>query len=133
MSLFLTKNALNGGLLYREADKSTQMEFPIFLLLFGAGFVCGGLNAVAGGATLLGFPVLLSVGLPPPVANASNFVATVPGYAAAIPSCLRELRRMMRQSVIVQIISATAGATLGSILLVLGDSIFLRSWFPGFY
>ena len=106
------------------------MEFPIFLLLFGAGLVCGGLNAVAGGATLLGFPVLLSVGLPPPVANASNFVATVPGYAAAIPSCLRELRRMVRQSVIVQIISATAGATLGSILLVLGDSDFFTQLVP---
>ncbi|WP_315981031.1 hypothetical protein [Aliamphritea spongicola] len=53
--------------------------------LFAAGILCGVINAVVGGATLVGFPVLISVGLPPNVANASNFLATVPGYAAAIP------------------------------------------------
>ena len=67
------------------------MSYEIILMLFAAGLVAGGINAIAGGSTLFTFPVLMAAGLPPTVANASNFVAVLPGNAAAIPAYAREL------------------------------------------
>jgi uncharacterized membrane protein YfcA len=50
-------------------------EILIFLAALAAGFI----NAMAGGGTLVSFPVLLAVGIPPVVANVTNTVALVPG------------------------------------------------------
>jgi len=92
--------------------------------LFGAGILCGCINALVGGATLLGFPVLLSVGLPPAVANATNFLATVPGYAAAIPFYLKELRQLGRRSLGLMAYGL-AGGGIGSLILLFSPS----QWF----
>ncbi|MEH6578387.1 MAG: sulfite exporter TauE/SafE family protein [Amphritea sp.] len=102
------------------------MALDIFIYLFFAGVLCGVINAVAGGATLIGFPVLISVGLPPNVANASNFLATMPGYAAAIPSYAKELRRMGKSTVKIVVISMLGGV-LGSFILIASPSqIFVK-------
>lgn len=50
-------------------------EILIFLAAVTAGFI----NAMAGGGTLVSFPVLLAVGISPIVANVTNTVALVPG------------------------------------------------------
>lgn len=50
-------------------------ELLIFLAALAAGFI----NAIAGGGTLLTFPVLLAIGIPPVAANVTNTVALVPG------------------------------------------------------
>ena len=42
------------------------MTVPELLLLVAAGFFAGAASAMAGGASLLTFPVLLALGLPPP-------------------------------------------------------------------
>ncbi len=39
----------------------------IFLLI--TGFIVGGMNAIAGGGMLIGFPALLAIGVPAIVAN----------------------------------------------------------------
>ena len=59
------------------------MEAPAALLLFAAGLAGGVVTAIVGGSSLITFPALLAVGLPPIVANASNTVATTPGNFAA--------------------------------------------------
>jgi uncharacterized membrane protein YfcA len=46
-----------------------------------AGFGAGIVNAIAGGGSLISFPVLLAVGVPTLRANATNTVALCPGYA----------------------------------------------------
>lgn len=43
----------------------------------------GAVNALAGGGTLISFPALLAVGLPPIAANVTNAVALCPGYFGA--------------------------------------------------
>ena len=54
---------------------------PLELAIAGAaGFAAGGINALAGGGTLVSFPVLLALGLPPVSANVTNTVALSPGY-----------------------------------------------------
>ena len=55
----------------------------IYALLVAAAFFAGALNAVAGGGTLLTFPVLVLAGLPPIVASATNAVVVLPGYVSS--------------------------------------------------
>ena len=55
----------------------------MILALCAAGMAGGVINAVAGGATLLTFPVMLAAELPPVTANASNAVAIAPGHLLA--------------------------------------------------
>ena len=46
----------------------------------GAAVVAGVVNAIAGGGTLISFPVLTAVGVPAVRANATNTVSLCPGY-----------------------------------------------------
>ena len=56
------------------------------LSLIAAGCAAGAVNAVAGGGTLLTFPVLLMFGTPPVLANATSTVGLVIGTAGSIVS-----------------------------------------------
>ena len=56
-------------------------------------FVGGALNAVAGGGSFLTFPAMLSLGLNPIVANASNTVAMWPGQLTSIGAYWAEVKR----------------------------------------
>jgi len=49
------------------------------MLFFIAGLAAGFINAIAGGGTLVSFPILLGLGISPVVANVTNTVALVPG------------------------------------------------------
>ena len=51
------------------------MEPLDILLIIAVGFVAGFVNTVAGGGSLLTLPILIFLGLPPAIANASNRVA----------------------------------------------------------
>ena len=50
-------------------------EWYHYVLLVVVGFVVGFINTIAGGASLISFPVLIFLGLPPSVANGTNRVA----------------------------------------------------------
>ena len=50
-----------------------------YVILIGASFIAGTLNAMAGGGSFFSFPALLAVGVPPVNANATNTVALWPG------------------------------------------------------
>ena len=52
--------------------------------LVGAAALAGGVvNAIAGGGSLITFPVLVACGLPPVTASVTNTVAMCPGYFGA--------------------------------------------------
>jgi uncharacterized protein len=94
------------------------------LAVLGAGLGAGILTSTVGVASLLSFPVLLAVGLPPVVANASNTVGLVPagvsgsfGYRAE----LREHPRITWTVVATCALGAIGGAVL---LLALPASVF---------
>lgn len=93
------------------------------LLVAGAGFVGGAVNAVAGGGTLVTFPALLAAGLPPVLANTTSSVGLVAGYAGGTVAYRRELsgqRERGRGLVIAGVIGGIAGAVL--LLITPGDS-----------
>jgi uncharacterized protein len=90
-----------------------------------AGLAAGAINAVVGSGTLITFPTLLAVGLPPVVANVSNTVGLVPGGVAAALGYRRELAGQ-RSRVLRFAVATVAGATLGAVLLlVLPESSFV--------
>jgi uncharacterized membrane protein YfcA len=62
-----------------------------FALLFGAGFLGGILNSLAGGGTFLTFPALLVAEVPPVAANATNTFASCAGYLGGAYALRREL------------------------------------------
>lgn len=101
-----------------------DLGIGITLLLFGAGIVAGTLNAVAGGATFFTFPALVYSGLPPLVANATNFVALVPSNVAALPAFRAELKALGRK-LVAPIATGAVGGLAGALLLVsLGAGLF---------
>jgi uncharacterized membrane protein YfcA len=82
-----------------------------------AAFFAGGINAVAGGGTLIGFPALIAAGYSSKVANVTNTVALWPGTVGASTAYLPELKR--QQDTIKMIaIPVVIGALLGSFLLL---------------
>ncbi len=60
-------------------------------LVGGAAFAAGVVNAIAGGGSLITFPVLVAVGLSPVTASLTNTVAMCPGYLGATLAQRRDL------------------------------------------
>lgn len=101
-----------------------DLGIGISLLLFGAGVAAGALNAIAGGATFFTFPALVLSGLPPLVANATNFIALVPSNFAALPAFREELEALGR-GLIAPIAVGASGGLAGALALVyLGGDLF---------
>lgn len=100
------------------------MPLPDILLLLGAGFAAGGMNALAGGGTFFSFPALLATGLPPVTANATNAVALWPASLAAAWAARSSLRALGRYLVPL-LLAGLAGGLLGGLLLLAGgDAVF---------
>jgi uncharacterized membrane protein YfcA len=77
---------------------------------FGAAFLAGAVNSVAGGGTLISFPVLVALGLPPVIANATNTVGIWPGTIGSIWGFRRELWRVNRRMFWLRIPAVIGGA-----------------------
>ena len=102
------------------------MAGPEILLLFAVGMFCGGLNAIVGGGTLICFPVLLGLGLPPIAANATNTIGLWPASLAAAHTYLPELKTV-RAKLLPRGIVAVAGGTVGALALIAsGDALFFQ-------
>lgn len=95
------------------------------LLLAGlAAIAAGAVNAIAGGGTLISFPVLITLGVPPLAANITNAVALCPGYFGAT---LAQRRNLDGQSGHARVLIPTAliGGVLGALILVrTGERVF---------
>ncbi|HEX6150602.1 sulfite exporter TauE/SafE family protein [Nocardioides sp.] len=94
------------------------------LFILAAGLVAGVLTSTVGVASLVSFPALLAVGLPPVVANASNTVGMTPAGLSGSFGYRRELRAHPVVTVAV-ILTCAAGSVLGAVLLLaLPPSVF---------
>lgn len=85
------------------------------LLVVVTGFGAGVLSSTVGVASLLSFPVLVGLGLPPVVANVSNTLGLIPGGVGGVLGYRREVREagpVARAIVLVCAIGAVAGAAL---------------------
>jgi len=85
------------------------------VLVFVAGIWGGTINTVVGSGTLVTFPVLLGVGLPPVTANVSNTIGLFPGSLAGAYGYRRELRGQVTIALrlgVAMLIGAVGGAIL---------------------
>ncbi len=105
------------------------MTLVQIVLLAGAGFVAGAANAVVGGGTFFSFPVLLSVGLPPVIANATNTVALWPGAVTASTIYLPELKNV-RNGLFLRVCVALLGGVTGALLLLASSNVFFFTLVP---
>ena len=87
------------------------------LLVVLAGMAAGTINVVVGSGTLITFPVLLAIGLPPVTANVSNAVGLFPGSFVGAYGYRSELTGQ-RDRVIRLGVAASLGALVGAVLLL---------------
>ena len=94
------------------------------LAIVAAGIAAGTINTIVGSGTLITFPVLISLGYAPLVANVSNNIGLVPGAISGAVGYRRELAGQRRRVLALggfSFVGALIGATL---LLVLPASAF---------
>ncbi|WP_222193362.1 sulfite exporter TauE/SafE family protein [Modestobacter italicus] len=93
------------------------MSVADLLIAAGVALLAGGINSIAGGGSLILFPVLVGLGLGTVAANVTNSIAQWPGYIGGVLGFRKEYAgqrgRMIRFSVV-----AVLGGTAGSVLLL---------------
>ena len=94
-------------------------------LIIGVGaFLAGGVNALAGGGTLITFPLLTAVGFPAVIANVTNTVALCPGYFGATLAQWQEIARQKKRLWLYIPAALLGGITGGVLLLQTGEKLF---------
>ncbi len=93
------------------------MSIEIIVVVALAGFFAGALNAAAGGGTLITFPVLVWLGIPPITANICSSVGLLTGYLGGGLAYRRELSVQKRRIGTFAAVSI-AGGVLGAVLLL---------------
>jgi hypothetical protein len=82
-----------------------------------AGLLCGIVNTIAGGGSLILFPALMATGIPSLAANVTNSVAGWPGYVGGVVGFRHELGDQLDRLRALALIAVT-GATAGCVLLL---------------
>jgi uncharacterized membrane protein YfcA len=94
--------------------------------MFGAAFAAGAINSIAGGGTLITFPVLIWLGLDPKVANGTSTVALWPGLFGGLFGYRRQLENS--SPILIRLgLTSIVGGAFGAWLLILTPSpVFAR-------
>jgi len=94
------------------------------LAVFAAGVCAGAVNTAVGSGTLISFPVLLAVGLPPVTATVTNALGLIPGSISGALGYRRELSGQRRRLVKLSVAALLGGLSGAVLLLVLPASAF---------
>jgi len=89
----------------------------LYIILFLAGVAAGFMNTLAGGGSTLTLPVLILLGLPSPIANATNRVAILLQNVVATTR-FHKYKELEVKPVIHITIAAIVGAIVGSLFAV---------------
>jgi uncharacterized protein len=95
-----------------------------YLLIALAALAAGAINAIAGGGTLITFPMLVAVGIPPVAANVTNTVALCPGYFGGTIAQWDDLRGQKKRLWLILPASIIGGVLGGFLLLQTGEKLF---------
>ena len=86
-----------------------------YIWLVVASFLAGVMNAMAGGGSFISFPAMLSIGVAPIQANATNTVALWPGQLTSVAALRGDLRRDLLPVVCS---ASVAGGVSGAVVLL---------------
>ncbi len=89
-----------------------------------AGFLAGAVNAVIGSGSLITFPTLLAIGLPPVTANVTNTVGLAFGSASAVFGYRHELRPQFQRAIWLAVPSSLGAVVGAALLLLLPQTVF---------
>jgi uncharacterized membrane protein YfcA len=96
-------------------------------IMIGLAAVAGGfVNAIAGGGTLITFPMLTAIGIPPVIANITNTVALCPGYVGGTFAQRRDLQGQGKRMRMLLPTGILGGITGGVLLLSTSDATFRK-------
>lgn len=84
----------------------------------------GAVNALAGGGTLLTFPLLMAIGLPAVSANVTNQIALMPGFFGAALAQIKDLKGQERRLLLTLPVSVLGGLLGGWLLIRSGERLF---------
>jgi uncharacterized membrane protein YfcA len=93
------------------------MSAGAYLLVFLAAAIGGAINSIAGGGTLLTFPAIVWLGVPPVLANATSTVALWPGSFGSMWAYRGELAGA-RAWMVWLTVPSVAGGIAGALLLL---------------
>lgn len=96
----------------------------MLLLIFLAAIAAGAVNALAGGGTLITFPMLVFLGIPPVTASVTNTVALCPGYLGGTLAQRNDLRGQEKRLRLIVLASIVGGVLGGYLLLQTGEKLF---------
>ena len=98
---------------------------PISYIFAGLAAVAAGLiNALAGGGTLITFPVLMAIGLPAISANVTNTVALLPGFLGGTLAQSKDLKDQKKRLWMALPAALLGGLAGGILLLRTGEKLF---------
>jgi len=103
-----------------------DISFIDLIILLAVGFAAGFINVIAGGGSLITLPVLIFLGLPAPVANASNRIGIISQNVFAVAGFKSKGVHAFPYSIYIAI-SAFIGAIIGAKISVeLNEELFNR-------
>lgn len=106
-----------------------MLDIWVLVLLAGVGALAGFVDAIAGGGGLVALPALLSVGVPPVAALATNKMQSVIGTAIASFTFWR--KGFVNLTSLIPAIAATfAGSLMGAIIVKNADTSLLQIAVP---
>ncbi|MBI0535460.1 sulfite exporter TauE/SafE family protein [Roseomonas sp. KE2513] len=94
------------------------MTLEAALVMLGAGFLAGALNAAAGGGSFVSIPAMVFVGLPSVAANASSTVALLPGTLTSAWAWRGAFRSLQGFRLPVLVLISLVGGLAGAVLLL---------------
>lgn len=95
-----------------------------YLLIALAAVAAGAVNALAGGGTLITFPMLTAVGIPAVAANITNTIALCPGYLGATLAQSNDLKGQEPRLWLALPAGVIGGIIGGILLLNTGERVF---------
>lgn len=101
-----------------------MLEGLDFVFIGLAALAAGAINALAGGGTLITFPVLIAVGVPAVASNVTNTVALLPGYLGGTLAQWKDLKEQSHRLWYILPASVVGGLLGGVLLLYTGEKLF---------
>ncbi|PIJ63306.1 sulfite exporter TauE/SafE family protein [Mesotoga sp. H07.pep.5.3] len=92
------------------------MTFMQIVLIYLAGVAAGFMNVMAGGGSMVTLPLLMWIGIPPPVANATNRLGVLFESAIGMKTFHSSGIRL-QNSIIPAIVFSTIGSVIGSMFV----------------
>lgn len=106
-----------------------MLNLSNYIIIALASLSAGAVNSIAGGGTLITFPVLTALGIPAVAANITNTVALCPGYLGGSLSQGKDLHNQKKR-LWLYIPAAIVGGLLGGILLRVTPEALFRELVP---